>query len=325
MGSGLKSRIGGRVILEGPLFQIDVVRDLLAGTDVRVEARARPWTGNDVIGLLVWQSLTAADMARLPALAAIATATTGVDNIDMEAAAQRGIWVCNVPEYCVEEVADSTIALLLTLLRGVVVLDRAVRAGGWDDHAAGPLPQLFGTRLGIVGFGRIGRAVAKRAQALGMETWASDPLVPQQQIAAAGVNPASIEDLLHHCGAVTLHLPLTKDHHHLIGAAELGLMAPGSYLINAARGPLVDLDALLAALDSGQLAGAALDVLPVEPPTEEHPAPRHPRLIVTPHSAWYSPNAEREVVRRATLSLRAVIEEGEPEGVVVRGGTEPPP
>jgi D-3-phosphoglycerate dehydrogenase len=260
-------------------------------------------------------------MDRLPALAGIATATTGFDNIDTEAAAQRGIWVCNVPEYCVEEVADSTIALLLALLRGVVVLDRAVRAGGWDDHAAGPLPQLSGMRLGIVGFGRIGRAVARRAQALGMETVASDPLVSGLEIEAAGVTPASFEDLLRQCGAVTLHLPLTKGNQHLIGAPELALMAPGSYLINAARGPLVDLDALLAALDSGRLAGAALDVLPVEPPTREHPAPHHPRLIVTPHSAWYSPVAEREVAYRATLSLKAVLEGREPEGVVVR----PPP
>jgi len=308
-----------RVLVEAPLFEVDVVRGLLAGTDVQVELGSRPWTGNDVIGLLVWQSVNEADMARLPALRVIATATTGFDNIDTEAAARRRIWVCNVPEYCVEEVADSTIALLLALLRGVVVLDRAVRAGGWDDHAAGPLPRLSDTRLGIVGFGRIGRAVARRAQALGLETWVSDPLVSQEKIAAAGVTPASLEDLLRHCDAVTLHLPLTKDNDNLIGRAQLALMGRGSYLINAARGPLVDLDALLAALDAGQLAGAALDVLTVEPPTREHRAPSHPRLIVTPHSAWYSPAAEREVARQATLSVRAVLEGREPDGAVVRG------
>lgn len=313
-----------RVLVEAPIFAADAVRELLAGTDVVVEERSRPWTGRDVIGLLVWQWVTAADMAHLPALRAIATATTGFDNIDTEAAGRRGIWVCNVPEYCVEEVADSTIALLLALLRGVVILDRAVRVGGWDDHAAGPLPRLADTRLGIVGFGRIGRAVARRAKALGLETWVSDPLVAAEKIAAAGLTPASFEDLLRSCGAVTLHLPLARDTNGLIGRSELALMARGSYLINAARGPLVDLDALLAALDSGQLAGAALDVLPVEPPTGEHPAPFHPRLIVTPHSAWYSPAAEHEVMRRSTLSLRAVLEGREPEGVVVRGAQRPP-
>jgi D-3-phosphoglycerate dehydrogenase len=320
--SGLKTRIGGhvkQVLVEAPIFPADVVRELLAGVDVAVETGARPWIGDDVVGLLVWQSVTDADMVRLPALRVIATGTTGVDNIDTEAAARRGIWVCNVPDYCVEEVADSTIALLLALLRGVVVLDRAVRAGGWDDHGAGPLSRISDTRLGIVGFGRIGRAVARRAQALGTETWASDPLVSQGEIVAAGVTPASLDDLLGRCGVVTLHLPLTSENEHLIGARELALMARGSYLINAARGPLVDLDALLAALDTGRLAGAALDVLPLEPPTREHPAPSHPRLIVTPHSAWFSPTAEREVARRATLSVRAVLEGREPEGAVVRG------
>jgi D-3-phosphoglycerate dehydrogenase len=310
-----------RVLVEAPLFAVEVVRNLLAGTDVAVEARSRPWTGDDVIGLLVWQSVTADDMARLPALKVIATATTGFDNIDTEAAARRGIWVCNVPEYCVEEVADSTIALLLALLRGVVVLDRAVRAGGWDDHAAGPLPPISGTRLGIAGFGRIGRAVARRSRSLGIATWASDPVVADAEIAAAGVTPVSLEELLRGCGAVTLHLPLTEETEHLIGARELALMPRGSYLINAARGPLLDLGALLAALESGQLAGAAIDVLPVEPPTREHPVPSHPRLIVTPHAAWYSPTAEKEVVRQATLSVRAVLEGREPQGAVMR----PPP
>jgi D-3-phosphoglycerate dehydrogenase len=244
-------------------------------------------------------------MARLPALRVVATATTGFDNIDTVAAARRGIWVCNVPEYCVEEVADSTIALLLALLRGVVVLDRAVRAGGWDDHAAGPLPRISGTRLGI-------------------EIWVHDPLVAEAEIVAAGVTPASLEDLLRGCAAVTLHLPLTKETEHLIGAHELALMPRSSYLINAARGALVDVEALLAALDSGQLAGAGLDVLQVEPPTKEHPAPSHPRLIVTPHSAWYSAAAEEEVARQATLSVRAVLDGREPTGAVVRGRDRPP-
>jgi len=310
-----------RVIVEPPVFPVDGVRELFAGSDVAVETRPRPWTGDDVVGLLVWQAVTEEDMARLPALRVIATGSTGFDHIDTKAAERRRIWVCNVPEYCVEEVADSTIALLLALLRGVVVLDRSVRAGVWDDHAGGPLPRISHTRLGIAGFGRIGRAVARRARGLGIETWASDPVVAAGEIAAAGVTPVSFQDLLRGCGAVTLHLPLTRDNEHLIGARELALMPRGSYLINAARGPLVDLHALLAVLESGQLAGAAIDVLPAEPPTREHPVPSHPRLIVTPHAAWYSPAAEREVVRQATLSVRAVLEGREPEGVVVR----PPP
>ncbi len=310
-----------RVLVEPPVFPVDGVRELFAGSDVAVEARPRPWTGDDVVGLLVWQAVTEEDIGRLPALRVIATGSTGFDHIDINAAVRRRIWVCNVPEYCVDEVADSTIALLLALLRGVVVLDRSVRAGVWDDHAGGPLPRISDTRLGVAGFGRIGRAVARRARSLGIETWASDPVVPAGEIAAAGVTSVSFQDLLRGCRAVTLHLPLTRDSEHLIGARELALMPRASYLINAARGPLVDLDAILAALESGQLAGAAIDVLPVEPPTREHPVPSHPRLIVTPHAAWYSLAAEQEVVRQATLSVRAVLEGREPEGVVVR----PPP
>ncbi len=307
-----------RVLAEPPVFPVDGVRELLAGSDIAVETRPRPWTGGDVVGLLVWQAVPEADMVRLPALRVIATGSTGFDHIDTKAAERRRIWVCNVPEYCVEEVADSTIALLLALLRGVAVLDRSVRAGVWDDHAGGPLSRVSETRLGIAGFGRIGRAVARRARGLGIETWASDPVVAGSEIAAAGVTPASFKDLLHGCSAVTLHLPLTRDNERLIGAGELALMPHGSYLINAARGPLVDLDALLAALDSGQLAGAAIDVLPVEPPTGEHPVPSHSRLIVTPHSAWYSLAAEQEVVHQASRSVRAVLEGRTPEGVVVR-------
>ena len=308
-----------RVLVEPPVFPVDGVRELFNGSDVVVETRPRPWTGDDVVGLLVWQAVTEADMARLPALRVIATGSTGFDHVDTKAATRRRIWVCNVPEYCIEEVADSTIALLLALLRGVVVLDRSVRAGLWDDHAGGPLPRVSDIRLGIAGFGRIGRAVARRARGLGIETWACDPLLASGEIAAAGVTPASLEDLLRGCRAVTLHLPLTMDNEQLIGARELALMPRGSYLINAARGPLVDLDALLAALERGQLAGAAIDVLPVEPPTRDHPVPSHPRLIVTPHAAWYSLAAEQEVIRQATLSVRAVLEGREPEGVVVRG------
>src|SRR3989442_8833290 len=217
----------GRVLVDPPVFPVDRVRELFSGSDVAVEARPRPWTGDDVVGLLVWQAVAEEDMARLPALRVIATGSTGFDHIDTRAAERRRIWVCNVPEYCVEEVADSSIALLLALLRGVVVLDRSVRSGVWDDHAGGPLPRMSETRLGIAGFGRIGRAVARRARALGIETWASDPLVASGEIAAAGATPASLEGPLRSCSAVTLHLPLAPDTEHLIGSPELELMAPG--------------------------------------------------------------------------------------------------
>jgi D-3-phosphoglycerate dehydrogenase / 2-oxoglutarate reductase len=307
-----------RVLVDGPPFPLEVAREILAPTGVVVETVPRPWTGDDIVGLLSWDRVTAADVQRLPALKVVATYSVGFDHIDVAAAAERGVWVCNVPDYCVQEMADSTVALLLALLRGVVALDRTVRLGAWDDHAAGPLSRLDRTRLGVIGFGRIGRAVAARAVALGMEVWAYDPVVAASEVAAAGVKPATLEEALRSCSAITLHVPLTPRTKGLIGKRELAMMRRGAFLVNTARSGLVDADALVATLEGDQLGGAAIDVLDVEPPTAEHPAPSHPRLIVTPHSAWYSPESEREVYRRAALSVRAVLEGREPEDAVAR-------
>jgi D-3-phosphoglycerate dehydrogenase len=309
--------VTGRVIAEAPLFPVDTVRELLDGTGLVVESIPRPWQGDDIVGVLIWQRISADDVDRLPGLRAIVTGSIGTDHIDLDATAKRGIVVANVPDYCIEEVADSTIAMLLALVRGTVALDRSVRAGQWDDHAAGPLRRLSELRLGIVGFGRIGRAVARRAMSLGIETWATDPLVPQEEMRRAGAKCVRLDELLGQCTAVTVHVPLTKATERLIGARELGLMRPGSYLINTARAGLVDMEALMAELDRNHLAGAAVDVLSVEPPTSAKPAPTHARLIVTPHAAWYSPKAEEEVVRRAALSLRAIVEGKKPEGAVL--------
>ena len=308
------------MFVEPPIFEVNDVRELLDGLDVVVEAPPRPWAGDDVLALLIWQPLTKEDMDRLPALKAVVTGSIGFDHIDLEEARRRQIWVCNTPDYCVDEVADTAIAMLLSLARGVTVLDRAVRDGQWDDHAAGVLPRIADLTLGIVGFGRIGRAVARRALSLGIETWASDPLVPPAAMLAADVKPATMDELLSRATAVTLHLPFTAERAHLIGERELSLMPRGSYLVNTARGQLVDTGAVLQALDDGRLGGAALDVLEIEPPSARNPAPRHPRLIVMPHAAWLSPNSEREAVRRAALALRGLFEGQEPAGVVVSGG-----
>ncbi|HKW69618.1 MAG TPA: C-terminal binding protein [Candidatus Dormibacteraeota bacterium] len=306
-----------RVLVETPPFPLDVVRELLGPTGANVEPANRPWEGGDIEALLAWSAISDADMSRLPALKVIATCSVGFDHVDTAAAERRGIWVCNVPDYCVDEMADSTIALLLALVRGVVVLDRDVREGGWDDHAAGPLLRAADVRLGVIGFGRIGRAVASRALVLGMEVWAHDVAVSPSVLAAAGVHSGRLEDVLRSCNAITIHVPLTRRTRGMFGARELALLPRGAFMINTARAGLIDDAALLAALDSGSLGGAALDVLSVEPPTPESPAPRHRRLIVTPHSAWYSPLSETEVYRRAVLSVLDVLEGREPGGVVV--------
>jgi D-3-phosphoglycerate dehydrogenase len=307
-----------RVLVSAPPYPLEAARELLEPAGANVDAAgARPWHGDDVVGLMTWERVDGADMARLPRLRVIATGSVGYDHIDVAEASRRGIWVCNVPDYCVDEMADSTIGLIVALVRGIVALDRSVRDGLWDDHAAGPLERLGDVRLGIVGFGRIGRAVAARARALGMEVWAHDALAGDVDIVTAGVRAVSLEQLLEGCNVVSLHVPLTSATANLIGPREIALMPRGAFLINTARAALLDETALLRALDSGALGGAAVDVLQDEPRTGERPAPRHPRLIVTPHSAWYSPRSEREVVRRAALAIRSVIEGGVPDGAVV--------
>jgi D-3-phosphoglycerate dehydrogenase len=213
--------------------------------------------------------------------------------------------------------ADTALALSLALMRGVVELDRRVRDGHWDADGAGPLRRVRGTRLGIVGFGRIGAALAARAVALGFEVWASDPGVADDAIAAAGVRPAPLGELLAGCNVVSLHAPLTPATRGLIGAAEIATMRPGALVVNTARAGLCDTGALLAALGEGRLGGVALDVLDVEPPTADDPAPRAPNLIVTPHAAYASPEAEAELQRRVGGALRAVLDGGAPDGALV--------
>ena len=304
----------GRVVVRDPHYPLDTVRAVLTGCEVTTEE------GEDAVALLVGPDYPVGEdeLERLPELRVVATCSVGHDHVPVDAATARGIWVCNVPDYCVEEMADSALALLLALARGVVELDRSVRAGEWDDHAAGPLRRLSDLRLGVVGLGRIGRAVAERARALGIEVWATDPLVPDERLAAAGVHPAALDQLLRSCNAFSLHLPLTSATDPLIGEQELGLMPHGSLLVNTARGRLLDLGAVLAALADGRLGGAALDTLPVEPPTPEAPPPEARNLIVTPHAAWYSEEAEGAVYRRAVLSVQAALDGRDPADAVVQ-------
>jgi phosphoglycerate dehydrogenase-like enzyme len=191
-----------------------------------------------------------------------------------------------------------------------------VRDGAWDHEAAGRLHRLSDLRLGVVGFGRIGRALAERASALGIEVWAHDPFLSDGDLAAAGVRPSALDDLLSSCTAVSVHAPLTSETRGLIGPREIDLLPEGAYVVNVARGGLVDTKALVEALRRGRLGGVALDVLEVEPPTGDAPAPEAPRLVVTPHAGWYSEHAEEAVVVRAAGSIRDVLEGRRPEDAV---------
>jgi D-3-phosphoglycerate dehydrogenase len=308
-----------RVLVADPSYPLDEVRKII-GDGARVEAATAPWEGDDVVGLLTGPDFPVGEreLARLPALEVVATCSVGYDHIDLDAATARGIAVCNVPDYCVEEMADSSLALLLALMRGVVALDRSVREGGWDHSVAGPLHTFAGTKLAVVGFGRIGRALATRALALGFEVWGVDPHVADADVAAEGARPAMLAEALESCHAFSLHALLTDETRGMIGAEEIARMPRGSYLVDTARAALVDFDAVLAGLDSGQLAGAAFDVLPVEPPSEEAPPPERPTLIVNPHAAWYSPATEREAYRRPAVAVREALEGRTPADALAR-------
>jgi D-3-phosphoglycerate dehydrogenase len=298
-----------RVLVGDPYYSLDEVAEIV-GDLAEVEEAAPPWEGEDVVGLLVGPDapVGAAEMDRLPALRIVATCSVGYDHVDTAGAADRGVWVCNVPDYCVEEMADSSLALVLALMRGVVALDRSVREGYWDHAVAGPLRTNRGTRLGVIGFGRIGRALAARAIALGFEVCAVDPHLPDEAIAGYGVHPLTLDEALSSCEVFSLHSLLTDETRAMIGVEELARMPRGALIVDTARAALVDFDAVLAALDSGHLGGAAFDVLPVEPPTAEAPAPERPTLIVNPHAAWYSPATEHEAYRRPAVAVREALE-----------------
>ena len=287
-----------RAVLDGHDVELRV---LACRTPEEVAAQAG---GADVL-INQYVPITAAVLDALPRCRLVVRYGVGVDNVDLQAATERGVWVANVPDYGRDEVADHTLALALALLRGVVALDRSVRDGTWDLDPARPLRRLATLTWGVVGCGAIGTAVARRAAGLGMRVLGYDlPTVRSQ----APIERVPLEELLEEADLVSLHAALTPDTHHLVGAAALARMRPTAHLVNTARGGLVEEAALLAALDAGALAGAALDVLEHEPPDElGWRLARHPRVVATPHAAWYSEEAfhtlKSEVAREALRVL----------------------
>jgi D-3-phosphoglycerate dehydrogenase len=221
----------------------------------------------------------------------------GYDNIDIPAATEHGILVTYVPDYCLDEVADHTVALMLAAARRVVEAAATVRDGGWSAPA-GEIHSLRGRQLTLVGIGRIGARVAERALAFGLRVVAYDPYVSEPPV--AGIELASsLEEALADADLVSLHAPMTPENRHLVRDETIALMRRAPVLVNTSRGGLVDLDAATRALADGRLAGVALDVTDPEPLPEDHPLRRDPRAIVTPHMAFQSVEAQVELQRRA--------------------------
>jgi phosphoglycerate dehydrogenase-like enzyme len=242
----------------------------------------------------------------------------GFDTVDIEDARERGVWVANSPDYGVGEVATHALAMALSLMRHLPAFDRHVRAGRWHYSSTGPVQRGSGLTLGIVGLGRIGRRMAELSRACFGRIIACDPYIDDAAFPDF-IRRVDLETLFREADVVTLHVPLNDETRHLVNARTLGLMKRGASLVNTARGEVVDLDALLAALDAGTLESAGLDVLPAEPMPPDHPVLRDERVLLSPHAAFYSVEGALELRRKAAQNLVDWALTGRPTYIVVEG------
>jgi C-terminal binding protein len=273
----------------------------------------------DAIMLYHDMTMSAKTIQRLRRCKLIVRCGVGFDNIDYEEARQCGIPVANIPDYGCEEVADSTMGMMLSLTRGIAYLNSQLRAGqgAWHYRQVVPLHRLRNRIAGIVGLGRIGTAVATRAKSLGMDVVFFDPYKPDGFDKALGIRRAeSLDELLRTAYVLSLHCPLTEETRNLVNHGTLSLLPMGAYLVNTARGAIVDQTALVAVIESGRLAGAGIDVLEREPPAEDDPIirawrdPDHPafhRVLINPHSAFYSEEGLLDIRLKGAEACRRAL------------------
>ncbi|MBP85742.1 MAG: dehydrogenase [Planctomycetaceae bacterium] len=257
-----------------------------------------------------WATVPAAVIEASPNCRIVSRLGIGLDNIDVEYCTKRAIPVTNVPDYCVQEVAEHALALMLALARNVAFFHHETKEGRYDLQATRPPRRLQGQTLGIIGFGHIGRGLARLAEAIGLK------VIVHSRTPPSDVEHLDLSTLLEKSDFVSLHASLTEQTHHLIGINELALMKPTAFLINTARGGLVDHAALAMALEQNQLAGAGLDVQTPEPPDLTQPPYNDPRVIVTPHTAFVSVESVEELRRRAATQVATRLCGGVPENVV---------
>jgi phosphoglycerate dehydrogenase-like enzyme len=301
--------------------ELDVIRS--AGFDASV-AQCR--TEDDVIaaargcdGLLTqYAPMNDRVFAALPEVRVVSRLGAGYDTVNLADAKRHGVWVSNSPDYGVGEVATHALGLALSLVRHIAFYDRDIRVHRWHYTSAGKLRRPAELTLGIVGLGRIGKRMAALSQAVFGRVVACDPYIAEADFPAY-VKRVDQDALFRESDIVSLHVPLNDETRGLAGVETLGLMKKGSWLVNTARGAVADVDAVLEALDAGTLDGAALDVLPQEPPAADHPLLRHPRVVLTPHAAFYSDAGEKELRRKAAQNLVDWARTGRPTYVVQEG------
>ncbi len=304
--------------------------ELLRGQGIDIEV-AQCRSEDEVIeaargsfGMLIqYAPITERVVAALPELGIVSRVGAGYDTVDTVACAKHGVWVANSPDYGIGEVATHALALALALTRNIVAYHRDITAGRWHYLSPGTMRRPREMTLGVVGLGRIGKRLAHVARETFKRVVAFDPYLIDGDFPPYVERSATLEMLARTSDIVSVHVPLNGETRGLIDARFLAAMPHGSYLVNTARGAVVDVDAVLTALDDGRLGGAALDVLPTEPVPRDSRLIGHPRVILTPHAAFYSVDAEAELRRKAAQNLVSWFRTGRPEYVVTRGTRAP--
>jgi D-3-phosphoglycerate dehydrogenase len=272
--------------------------------------------------LVQYAPVTERVLTALPQIGLVSRFGAGYDTVDPAACARHGVWLSNSPDYGVGEVATHALAMALSLMRHLPFYDRDVKSGNWHYLSPGRIRRASGLTVGILGLGRIGKRFAHLARNTFGRVIACDPYIIDGDFPAY-VERVTLPQLFETADVISLHVPLTAETRGMVDGTLLDRLRPGAILVNTARGAVVDIDATLTALDSGRLAAAGLDVLPIEPLPTDHPLARHPRVLLTPHAAFYSIEAEVELRRKAALNIVQWAKEGRPAYCVVPGTRQP--
>jgi D-3-phosphoglycerate dehydrogenase len=292
---------------------LDPAREVLSSIGAEIQLSPEPTVdaimklAKDADGVLVTYAKITADMIRqMTKCRIISRFGIGVDNVDIPVATEKGIVVTKVPDYCIDEVSDHAMALLLSAVRKIPMGTEQVHAGTWKMPNFVPIHRLRGSVLGLAGFGRIPQLVAPKAQAFGMKVIAFDPYLPKEVFAKAGVEQVDFQTLLKRSDYISVHSPLTPETKGLFNADAFKQMKKGAYIVNTARGPVIDEAALAAAIDSGHIAGAGLDVMTTEPPVSS-PLIGKKNVIITPHTSFYSDESLVELQTKAAQEVANVL------------------
>ncbi len=291
--------------------------DWIAGQHRTPEAILKAARYRDVVMIQSVRPLLDRDVIReLEQCRCIVRLGIGYENVDVEAATEHGILVCNVPTYCIDDVADHALALLMAGVRHVARQDRWIRGGRWDRTGARPARRMKGCTMGFIAFGRIARALAERVSGFGMNLLAYDPYVDADTVTRHGAEKVELDELLNRADFISIHCPLTDDTHHLLGAREFGLMKEGVFLVNTSRGPVIDEVALVDALNAGKVWAAGLDVFEQEPLPLDSPLRAFDNVILTPHVGANSEESVADLYRTGVQITIDVCKGHWPQGVV---------